>query len=153
MSDTPDLRAVAREMIEKRAAFDARTDSTPWMPYVDYARSHAASIAAAYLEAVEEAEAMQDSMRELAMYGGAGGYNAPEFDLAVFENKIRWAIDQHSRLVLECERLRAALRPFVAVLNNTNDYADLENGMTLGLISIRALRHAKAVLEGYADAK
>lgn len=42
-------------------------------------------------------EPYEDALRSLASYVGAGGYNAPTVDPAVFEQKIRWGIDQLTR--------------------------------------------------------
>jgi len=42
-------------------------------------------------------EPFEDVLRSLACSLGAGGYNAPTVDPAVFEQKIRWGIDQLTR--------------------------------------------------------
>ncbi len=42
----------------------------------------------------ELAESYADAMRSLASYVGAGGYNADVVDAGVFEEKIRWGIDE-----------------------------------------------------------
>ncbi|MCQ4302255.1 hypothetical protein NAV11_20265 [Pseudomonas songnenensis] len=42
-------------------------------------------------------EPLEDVLRSLACSLGAGGYNAPTVDPAVFEQKIRWGIDQLTR--------------------------------------------------------
>ncbi|WP_312537657.1 hypothetical protein [Stutzerimonas nitrititolerans] len=42
-------------------------------------------------------EPYEDVLRSLACSLGAGGYNAPAVDPAVFEQKIRWGIDQLTR--------------------------------------------------------
>lgn len=36
---------------------------------------------------------LEEVLRSLASYVGAGGYNAPEVDPRAFEEKIRWGID------------------------------------------------------------
>ena len=42
----------------------------------------------------ERAENAEESLRSLASYVGAGGYNADTVDAEVFEQKIRWGIRQ-----------------------------------------------------------
>lgn len=42
---------------------------------------------------ISDNRALEEVLRSLASYVGAGGYNAPTVDPDVFEDKIRWGID------------------------------------------------------------
>lgn len=94
----PKLRKqIAGGMLEQDADFaaDARTD----LP-------RAIATIAHYKRRAEEAEA---AFRELASYGGVGGYNMDEFRLEAFVDKIRYLIDEGAKRLLKIAELEAEI--------------------------------------------
>ena len=58
----------------------------------------------------ERAEKAEESLRSLASYVGAGGYNADTVDAEVFEQKIRWGIGEIMSRMEKAEAELAKLR-------------------------------------------
>lgn len=51
------------------------------------------------LELIQEHEAFEEGMRELASYLGAGGYNAAQLSAAQLLDKVRWGVDYQCQVL------------------------------------------------------
>lgn len=76
----------------------------------------------------ERAESYADTLRSLASYVGAGGYNADTVDADVFEEKIRWGIGEiQDRLAGAIERELVARTFLIEARNDIQTWIDSRN--------------------------
>jgi len=85
------------------------TDPEPLrQPYdtVAILRRNVADLEIALRKQTERAESYAETLRSIASYVGAGGYNADTVDAGVFEGKIRWGIGE---IMKRMEKVEAEL--------------------------------------------
>jgi len=76
----------------------------------------------------ERAESYAETLRSLASYVGAGGYNADTVDADVFEEKIRWGIGEiQDRLAGAIERELVARTFLIEARNDIQTWIDSRN--------------------------
>lgn len=73
--------------VKGAAVFAGWKRNADWQKAIDHLAARA-----------KQADALEDVIRGLAAYVGAGGYNAEKVDPEVFGQKIRWGIDHLSSI-------------------------------------------------------
>jgi len=91
-------------------------------------RRNVADLEIALRKQTERAESYAETLRSIASYVGAGGYNADTVDAGVFEEKIRWGIGEiQDRLAGAIERELVNRSSLITARNDIQTWIDSRN--------------------------